>query len=110
MLVYFNLTGRIEFSYVKIIQKKDRIMESFCGSYSDDPNEYYDVEYYIIVLTQKEFAKIAKISELQHLLYIDRDAEGNPIYLLHCEPPYIDQDEVKHLYYIQDAKPPCSIK
>ena len=85
-------------------------MESFCGSYSDDPNEYYDVEYYIIVLTQKEFAKIAKISELQHLLYIDRDAEGNPIYLLHCEPPYIDQDEVKHLYYIQDAKPPCSIK
>ena len=100
----------MEFSYVKIIQKKDRIIGSFYGSYSDDPNECYDVEYYIIELTQKEFAKIAKIPELQHLLFIDRNAEGEPMYLLHCEPPYISIQDVEYLYYCQDIQPPCSIK
>lgn len=106
MIVYYGI-NRVEINYLSIQCEEDIIIDSSFGGYSDDPNDYWRIKNYSLVLSQTEFSKIGRISELQHLLSIERDSNGRLIYLLNCEPPYVSIKEVEQLYSIQGVKPPC---
>lgn len=107
MIVYYD-RSRIEIEYLSIQCEEQIVIDSFFGGYSDDPNDHWIVKLYSLVLPQEEFSKIGRIPELQHLLYMERNANGQLIFFMHCEPPYVSMRDVESLYSIQDGvKPPC---